>query len=193
VVLAEPIIRLLFERGKFDSHDTSRAAAALICLAPGLLAFSTVNILARAFYALGDLKTPMRISVFCLALNVVLVGLLIGRFREAGLGVANSATAFLNAALLLYALKRKLARLDLDHLPRQVLAMLGAGLAAAVTACLAWSYWNHHLGHATLACRLGEVFAPMAAATAVYLALASWLRIPYARELAQLLPKRLRS
>ena len=55
VVLAEPIVRLLFEHGdKFTAASTARATFALVCLAPGLVAFSTVNVLARAFYALGD-------------------------------------------------------------------------------------------------------------------------------------------
>jgi putative peptidoglycan lipid II flippase len=49
VALAEPIMRLLFERGQFTAASTERAAFALVCLAPGLVAFSTVNVLARAF------------------------------------------------------------------------------------------------------------------------------------------------
>ena len=70
--LAEPIIRLLFERGKFDAVSTGHVSFGLVCLAPGLISFSLVNILARAFYALQDIQTPMRISVFCLALNLLL-------------------------------------------------------------------------------------------------------------------------
>ncbi len=66
VVLAEPIVRLIFEHGKFNDASTARAAFALMCLAPGLVAFSTVNILARAFYALGDTQTPMKVSIACL-------------------------------------------------------------------------------------------------------------------------------
>ena len=70
--LAEPIIRLLFERGKFNADSTEHVSFGLVCLAPGLISFSLVNILARAFYALQDIRTPMWISVFCLALNVLL-------------------------------------------------------------------------------------------------------------------------
>ena len=90
VILAEPMIRLLFERGRFDIYSTARASLALVYLAPGLLAFSMVNILARAFYALGDTTTPMKVSVFCLALNAVLTFMLIFPLRQGGLGVANS-------------------------------------------------------------------------------------------------------
>ena len=65
VVLAEPIVRLLFERGAFTPDATAKVSLALRCLAPGLVAFSSVNILARAFYALGDTQTPMKISIVC--------------------------------------------------------------------------------------------------------------------------------
>ena len=114
VVLAEPIVRLIFEHGKFDAGSTRRASFALTCLAPGLVAFSMVNVLARAFYALGDTQTPMKISVVCLALNLVFALWLILPFRQGGLGIANSLTSACNVGLLLYALRRKLSRLDLS-------------------------------------------------------------------------------
>src|SRR5690606_15574807 len=72
ITLAEPMIRLLFERGKFDYGATLRTAFALKCLAGSLVAYSLVNVLARAFYAVGDTRTPMRISLACLALNLIL-------------------------------------------------------------------------------------------------------------------------
>jgi putative peptidoglycan lipid II flippase len=76
-VLAEPIVRLLFEGGEFTALSTLSAAAAVLGLAPGLIAFSLVNILARAFYATGDTRTPMRISIVCLLLNIALAYALI--------------------------------------------------------------------------------------------------------------------
>src|SRR6266581_846932 len=93
LTLAEPIVRLIFERGKFDATSTQRVALALACLAPGLLMFSMNNILARAFYALNEIKTPMRISVFCLGLNLAFAIWLVQRYREAGLAVANTMSA----------------------------------------------------------------------------------------------------
>src|ERR1017187_1495673 len=69
--LAGPIVRLIFEHEKFGPQDTLRVAFALMALAPGLFFFSAVNILARAFYALHDIKTPMKISIICLVLNLI--------------------------------------------------------------------------------------------------------------------------
>ncbi len=138
LVLAEPIIRLLFERGRFDAYSTSQAAYALVCLAPSLVAYSVVNVVARAFYALGDTKTPMRVSIFCLGFNVVLVFALVWRFKQGGMGIANTLSATINVGLLLYALRRKLARLGMASLLGELLSMLGAALAAGLTAWLVW-------------------------------------------------------
>ena len=190
LVLAEPMVRLLFERGKFDSFATHRAALALACLAPGLAAFSIVNILARAFYALGDTKTPMKISLFCLLFNAALAAALIWRFKQAGLGLANTASALVNMTLLLYALRRKLGRLELAGLRALLPGLLGLTAAAALVAWGGLALWDRHLGHATLPLKIGEVFAPMLAATAVYFALGLWLKIPFARDVLKLARRR---
>src|SRR5439155_4836631 len=131
--LAEPIVRLLFEHGKFGPSATHRVAVALACLAPGLLMFSMTNILARAFYALNDVKTPMKISVLCLVLNLGFAFWLVHPYKEAGLGVANTLSACINVSLLTYALRRKLSRLRLTGLPRALLVLiLSAAVAGAV-------------------------------------------------------------
>ena len=168
VALAEPMIRLLFERGKFDVESTARSALALTFLAPGLVAFSMVNILARAFYALGDIRTPMRISIFCLVLNLVFVGCLVWRFKQGGLGAANTMSALINVSLLFYALRKKLKTLELSALRQHLLALLGAAVVAGVTAWGAAAWWSRAFGHGTFFLKLGEVFVPMALASLVY-------------------------
>jgi putative peptidoglycan lipid II flippase len=188
LTLAEPIVRLLFERGRFDEAATLRTARALTFLAPGLVAFSSVNILARAFYALGDIRTPMRISILCLALNLILVAVLIRPYHEAGMGGANSATGFLNMSLLLYALRKKLGRLDLSSLKGQVPSFLAAALATGVTAVLARQTWDQHFGHTTFGGKLGEVFFPMTLAASVYFLILFCLKLPYVKEMLALLP-----
>jgi putative peptidoglycan lipid II flippase len=184
--MAEPVIRLLFERGKFDADSTRRVSFGLVCLVPGLISFSLVNILARAFYALQDIKTPMRISVFCLALNLILTAFfLFGTNLGAGaLGIANSVTSFCNLGLLLFALRKKLRTLAMEEctaqLPRLALAGLLTGLAAYGLRLV----WLKYFGHASLGLKLGEVFLPMIAASAVYFALSLWWKVSSAREIA---------
>lgn len=190
--LAEPIVRLLFERGKFDVEATHRVALALACLAPGLLLFSMNNILARAFYALNDIKTPMKISLACLALNLVFAFWLVRPYREAGLAVANTLSAGFNTALLLFALRKKLSRLDLAGLPQNVFTLLGAAAAAGAVGFWLYHFWDAKLGHTNLAVKLGAVFVPGALAGAVYWLLALWANVPAAKEMRGLIGQKLR-
>lgn len=192
MVLAEPIVRLLFERGRFDAGSTERAALALAFLAPGLVAFSLTNVLARAFFALGDTTTPMRISVACLALNLVLALWLIVPMRQAGLGLANSCTATLNVALLFYALRRKLSRLELSGFVRSLPGLAIATAAGGVTAWAIRRWWTTAVGHEVLATRLGEVFVPAVLASLLYWGIALGFRVPAAHDISSVLLHRLR-
>lgn len=191
-VLAEPIVRLLFERGAFSPASTARAAMAIACLAPGLVAFSTVNVLARAFFALGDTRTPMKISVVCLIINLVIAAWLIGPFRQGGLGAANTLSSLVNVWLLLHALRRKLTRLDFGPLRPLLFSLLGATALSGAVAWGAFRLWETRMGHLTLPARLGAVFLPMLAATVAYWGLALWMRVPQAREIGGLILRRLR-
>jgi len=185
--LAEPIVRLLFERGKFDAISTHEVSRAVLCLAPGLVAFSIVNIVARAFYALGDTQTPMRISIVCLAINLVLAFLLITPHGAAGLGVANTLSAILNVSLLVYALRKKLGNLEMAELRAALFSVLGAAVCAGGIAWWLAQVWGDKLGHATLPLKLGEVFVPMLVASLVYFGLNVWLKVTWAQDVARLL------
>lgn len=186
-VLAEPMIRLLFQHGKFDELSTQRSAFALAFLGPGLLAFSMVNITARAFYALGDTQTPMRISTFCLLLNIVFAMFLIPPLRQGGMALANTMSACVNVYLLFYGLRRKLSKLEFSDLRWLLVNMFGAAIMAGTVAWFSYWQWDRHLGHANLFSRLGAVFVPIAAASLTYIGLCLWLRIPQANEIRNLL------
>jgi putative peptidoglycan lipid II flippase len=192
IVLAEPIIRLLFEHGAFDALSTRRVTNGLIALAPGLLAFSGVNIFARAFYALGDTKTPMKISVFCLAVNAVFTLPMVWFLSEAGLGIANTTTAFLNVSLLAFALRKKIARLDLEALRKPAAALIICGGLAALCAWGTSALWEQRIGHGSFTLKLGAAFGPMLAASLIYFAAAFALRVPFTQEFISLLRRKLR-
>lgn len=199
VALAEPIVRLLFERGMFGPSATHRVALALTCLAPGLLMFSMNNILARAFFALNDIKTPMKISVVCLLLNLVFAFWFVKRFQaasfggEVGLAIANTLSACFNMSLLVYALRRKLRRLDMASLKPTLVILVSNAFLAGIVAALASFLWEHNLGHASLARKLGAVFVPGTLAGLVYWVVAFWMKIPAAREMSALFLKRFRA
>jgi putative peptidoglycan lipid II flippase len=191
LVLAEPIVRLIYEHGKFSSGATERVSFALIWLAPGLVAFSTVNILARAFYALNDTKTPMKISAFCLVLNLPLSFVLVWRFKQGGLGMANTATSVLNVVLLTFALRKKLKRLDWDELWKTLLPLALITVVAGIVALQGWRWWEARLGHATVILKIGAVFGPAIVAGLIYWVTALAFKIPAALEMTALVwPKR---
>jgi len=192
-VLAVPIIQLLFQHGeKFTAESTARASFALMCLAPGLVAFSTVNVMARAFYALGDTKTPMKISIACLGLNFLLAAILVAPLKQGGLGIANTVTSVINVWLLTRALKKKLGKLEMQSLrdtlrPLALSALLAAGLAWG-----GWQLWEHYLGHANVWLQLGAVFVPAGIAGSVYWLLALAGHIPAAKEMTDFALAKLR-
>jgi putative peptidoglycan lipid II flippase len=186
LALAEPIVRLLFERKQFGPDATHRVGFALACLAPGLVLFSANNILARAFYALSDIKTPVKISMVSLVLNLVFSIWLVHPYREAGLAVANTLSACFNCALLTYALRRRLGRLGLTSLVTALVSLVPAALCAGVAAAgTAW-LWERYLGHANLTLKIGEVFVPGAIGGLCYLLPSLWLRVPAAVEVTTL-------
>jgi putative peptidoglycan lipid II flippase len=191
LALAVPIVRLIFEHGKFGPETTLRVALALQCLAPGLLMFSMNNILARAFYALSDIKTPMKISVLCLGLNLLFAIWLVQRHREAGLATANTISACINLALLIYTLRRKLAQLGLEAVKQTLLVLIPNAVLAGFIAWGLLRVWDQHLGHAHLAAKLGGVFVPGGIACAVYWLIALWAKVPAAHDILALLGKRL--
>jgi putative peptidoglycan lipid II flippase len=192
VVLALPIVRLLLERGEFTPGSTERAAFALECLAPGLVSFSTVNILARAFYALNDTKTPMKISIFCLCLNLPLSVVLVWQLRQGGLGIANTITSIINLTLLVYALRRKLKTLELESLKKTFPMLALATALAGIIAWLGWQWWERSLGHGTLALKIGAVFVPATVAGLCYWLTALAAKVPAAKEITELVLRRAR-
>jgi putative peptidoglycan lipid II flippase len=185
--LAEPIVRLIFERGKFGPDATHRVAIALACLAPGLLMFSMNNILARAFFALNDIKTPMKISIVCLGLNLVFALWLVKPYREAGLAVANTLSAAFNTLLLAYALRRKLSRAGMTQLIKTLTVLAPTALVAGLVASsLAW-FWEKHLGHRTFLVKLGAVFVPGTAGVLIYWSLSILGGVTAAKEITTFL------
>jgi len=183
VVLAEPIVRLIYEHGKFNADSTLRATLALQCLAPGLVAFSTVNIFARAFFALGDTKTPMKISIFCLALNLILAVILVGPLRQGGLGIANTVTSICNVGLLIFALRKKIGKLEMETTQKTILPLTFTGIVAGIVAWFGWKLLENKFGHETIALKIGAVFVPAILAGLIYGILALAFKVPAAKEM----------
>ena len=186
IALAEPIFRLLFERGKFDAASTSEAALALICLAPGLVAFSMVNVLARAFFALGDTRTPMKVSMFCLTAQPAAGRGLVWRFKQGGLGIANTLTSLVNVgAARLTRCGTSSRRWNMASLRGPFLQLVVLAVFAGAGRVAGWRLWENSLGHETLALKIGAVFVPAGTAGLIYWLAALAFKIPAAKEMTE--------
>lgn len=116
IVLREPIVAHLFERGAFDEHATRMTARVLLCYGLGLWAFAGVRIVVAAFYAMGDTRTPLRIALASMAANLVLSLLGMHFLESAGIALGAGVASMLNFALLVGAMRRKIRGLDLGNL-----------------------------------------------------------------------------
>ena len=111
IVLREPIVALLFNRGAFSYEAVRLTAFALLCYSIGLWAFSAVRIVVSTFYALQDTKTPAKMAVYSIIANIILSIILMGPLEHGGLALATSLSSMLNLGLLLCMLKMKLGSL----------------------------------------------------------------------------------
>jgi putative peptidoglycan lipid II flippase len=112
VVLATPIVRLIFERGQFTPADTAATAAALMCYAPGLIGYSAVKLVSPSFYALGNSRIPVISSAASVAFNIALNLVLVRSLGHRGLALGTAAAALLNAGLLLVLMRARLGGLE---------------------------------------------------------------------------------
>lgn len=133
LVLAEPIAAVLYERGAFTAADRQAVGAALAAFASGLPAYVLIKALAPGFFGRQDTVTPVRISIFAMAVNIVLNIILMGPLGHVGIAVATALSAWLNAGLLGFVLMRRGHLVPdgrlITRLPRIVVAAIGMGLA----------------------------------------------------------------
>ncbi len=106
-LLAEPLLAALFQRGAFTANDVHQSALALTAYSLGLLPFVLIKVLAAGFFAQQDTKTPVKVGLIALAVNVGSSALLIQSFAHTGLALATSMGALVNAVLLLTLLCRQ--------------------------------------------------------------------------------------
>jgi putative peptidoglycan lipid II flippase len=168
IALGTPIVQILFEHGRFTPRATALTASALAGYALGLPAYAAVKVLASAFYAMKDTRTPVRVANISMGVNIAGNLMLMGPWGVGGLAFATAIASVVNAALLFWLLRRRLGllggrRLALS-LARAAAASLFMGLAA-----WAWTRWG--FGPPAL-----RVTVAVAGGAALYFALARLLR-----------------
>jgi len=136
MLLSESLVHLLFQRGAFSTEDTARTADLIFWFGTGIWAFCAQPIIVRAFYTLGDIKTPCRLGLFGMFLNIMLGMLLIFRMQEQGLALALSLTAGIQSLCLLYIFTRKYRYIDVPKLIASIVRICIASGVMLVILCL---------------------------------------------------------
>jgi putative peptidoglycan lipid II flippase len=177
MILARPIIQLLFERGEFGPEATTMTATAATISAAGLLSFAWVKVLATGFYAMQNTRTPVIIASACMILNVLLVLVLIGPLGYKGLALATALSYTINAMLLYGFLWQAIGPLYDSPFVSATLRIACATMLTAAAAYAAHEGMLNALGDATVWARLANTAAAIAAAIGVYLAACRMMKV----------------
>ncbi|MEK7683520.1 MAG: murein biosynthesis integral membrane protein MurJ [Nitrospirota bacterium] len=135
IALREPIVNILFQRGKFDYAATAGTADALLFYSIGIWAIVGVRIVTASFYSMQDTKTPIKILVVTVMTNIILSLALMGPLKHSGLALANALASTVNFLLLFYFLRKKLERLGARRI---IKSFLKISLASIVMGAAGW-------------------------------------------------------
>lgn len=180
-VLGRSMIGAVYESGRFTARDTEQTAAALAGYAVGLAGYAAIKLLAPAFYALGDARTPMLASVLAIAVNLAAA---VGLTRWAGMGhaglaLATSLAALAGAAMLAAALRAKAGGIHGRALAASAVRILAAA-AVMGAACASSSRAIHGWLGAGRAAHLADAAVSIPLGVAVFYLLCRLMRVPEA-------------
>lgn len=133
IVLAEPMLRVLFMRGEFSAQDVSMASMSLVAYGSGLLSFMMVKVLAPGYYARQDTKTPVKFGIIAMVSNMLLNLIFAIPFGYVGLAIATSISATLNATMLWFGLYKSGVYQKQEETVSILLRIVVAGMLMAGT------------------------------------------------------------
>jgi len=188
--LAKPIIRLIFEHGRFTSIDALHTAEALTYYAVGLFAYATIKITVPVFYALKDTKYPVISSFLAVVTNVFFISLTLNAFQHKAIAFSTSITMIVNFVFLSAVLYRKVGGYDLRYL---IGALIKITLASLVMGLFAY-YLYHSFGlimdQRLLLHQIISLMLVIALAVAVYFVLIRLLGIKEYQEVMETLKRK---
>ena len=181
-LLGVPIIRLIFQHGRFSPHATQETARALTGYAVGLVAYAAIKVVAPAFYAIGRTRVPVAASVVAVAANLFWNIFTFRRFGHVGLALGTSLAALVNFSVLGIAFHRRIRRLFTRDLVVPFFKIVGASAIMAVVIWLV-SFRLELIHGAGTAMFAFKAFLPIAIGAAVYFGAARAFGVEEARVL----------
>jgi putative peptidoglycan lipid II flippase len=178
-ILGQPIISLIYERGRFTSLDTEQSAAALAFYAIGLAGYAAIKVLAPAFYALNDARTPMLISLISIATNYTFNYLLVREFGfgHRGLALSTSMVALFNFAALFVLMRRKIERVEGRRILDSLVKVCVASLAMSLVCFFSSKSLVGWLGSRGLGVQLANALGPIVVGSIVFFAVCRLLKV----------------
>jgi putative peptidoglycan lipid II flippase len=192
IVLPIPIVRLLFERGRFDASDTARTATALGLYSIGLVAYTGVKVLAPAFYAIGRPRVPLLASVSAVLTNLVVIATLHATLGYRAIALGTALGSVINAIVLIGVFQRRVGGLVTRALGWSFLKMITAAALMGGAALLALQGTESFFGHRGLVAQLVTGLVPVGIGAAVYAVAAHLMHVEEARTIGGALARRLR-
>lgn len=205
IVLGEPIIRLIYERGKFDATATSMTAVALAGYSIGLTGYAAIKILSPAFYALDDAKTPMIIAIASIGVNFI--GSYVLRewlshygvtpqtpygYGHVGVALATSIVALVNFFALAFMMRRRIKRLNGRDIFVSFLKIAGASAILSVVCYASYHFLFNRYGSGTFIIKLIEAFLPIILGGIAFVLAAKLLRVTELEQAFGMLRRKLR-
>ena len=182
ILLSEPIIRLIFERGAFTALDTVATAQTLTLYAAGLMAYSANKILVPVFYALDNTRYPVMASFLAVLANILIINLTITLFQHLAIALSTSCTMLLNFLFLSTVLYRKMGGYPLRALFTGVFKICLATLCMSLLLLLARKLLAGFL-LGNLVQQLIAVLLLIVLAACLYTVVLHWLKLPELTEI----------
>jgi putative peptidoglycan lipid II flippase len=190
IVLGEPIISLIYERGEFDRFDTNMTAWALTAYAVGLAGYAAIKVLSPSFYALDDAKTPMYVSLASIIVHVALsfglmkflstVGVSPERpngFGHVGVALATSIVAIANFIALAVLMRKRINGLNGREILIALIKIAIASAALSAVCYLSYRFLSAYFPQKDFVIRLIEAFIPIGLGGITFIIAAKFLRI----------------
>ena len=190
IVSAVPIISVLYQHGRFGPDDTLQTASALQLYALGLLGYSGVRVLAPVFYAFADTKTPVKVGILSVFLNIVLnLSFYKLGFVFQWLAFSASVSAFVNFFLLLFLFRKKLPEWEAGSLLQKFFKVFISALLPSLVCWGGLKYLHGGSLYPSLGTRVLILAALFCLFTGLYLLFARLLKIPEEKIVAGLLKR----
>ncbi|MFA9453680.1 MAG: murein biosynthesis integral membrane protein MurJ [Candidatus Aminicenantaceae bacterium] len=169
VILHRPIVQVLFQYGRFSTQSTEMTASCLFYFALAIPALSGVKVVAPAFFALKDTKTPVKVAFFITFIYIACSLWLMGPLRVAGIALALAVSSLINFICLYFLLERKIGPIPKRN--TLLFALKAALFSAAMAAVIRVFFLQFPFNAAAILAKIGILLATILVGIAVYMGL----------------------